>query len=166
MDSKRTKITYEQRDDSQEETCVQFWRGIGTYVDCELRLVIPRRDVRRYDQQACGLEQVSKAISQMEEVTQKTAASAEQSAAAGAELSAQSETLRTVVAHLKAMVSATAEDDAMAVTARDPKATSQSENAKAASSLNREQRKLVTRVPCGNRGRTKEFPMEEEFPAS
>jgi len=57
-------------------------------------------------EQARGLEQVSKAIAQMEQLTQKTAASAEQGAAAGEELNAQSETLREVVSRLTALVGA------------------------------------------------------------
>jgi methyl-accepting chemotaxis protein/methyl-accepting chemotaxis protein-1 (serine sensor receptor) len=60
-------------------------------------------------EQARGLDQVSKAISQMEQVTQKTAASAEQSAAAGQELSAQSETLRALVDQLGVLVNGGAE---------------------------------------------------------
>jgi len=57
-------------------------------------------------EQARGLDQVSKAIAQMEQVTQKTAASAEESAAAGEELNTQSATLRTVVGNLVALVGA------------------------------------------------------------
>ena len=55
-------------------------------------------------EQARGLEQISKSVSQMEHVTQKTAASAEQSAAAGEELNAQAETLQTIVNDIMALV--------------------------------------------------------------
>ena len=55
-------------------------------------------------EQARGIEQIGKAITQMEQVTQKTAANAEESAAAAEELTAQSETLKDVVASLSAMV--------------------------------------------------------------
>jgi methyl-accepting chemotaxis protein len=55
-------------------------------------------------EQARGIEQISKAIIQMEQVTQKAAANAEESAAAAEELNAQSETLENVVERLAAMV--------------------------------------------------------------
>jgi len=55
-------------------------------------------------EQARGIEQIGKAISQMEQVTQKTAANAEESASAAEELNAQSETLRDIVERLTAMV--------------------------------------------------------------
>lgn len=57
-------------------------------------------------EQAKGLEQIAGAIAQMEQVTHKTAASAEEGASAGAELSAQSESLREIVDHLTALVGA------------------------------------------------------------
>ena len=55
-------------------------------------------------EQARGTEQIGKAISQMEQVTQRSAASAEESASAAEELSAQSETLREIAGRLTAMV--------------------------------------------------------------
>jgi methyl-accepting chemotaxis protein/methyl-accepting chemotaxis protein-1 (serine sensor receptor) len=55
-------------------------------------------------EQTCGLEQIAKAIAQMEQVTQRTAAGAEESAAAAEELNAQSETLKGIVARLTVMV--------------------------------------------------------------
>jgi methyl-accepting chemotaxis protein/methyl-accepting chemotaxis protein-1 (serine sensor receptor) len=57
-------------------------------------------------EQTTGIEQVSKAIAQMEQVTQSTAASAEESASAAEELSSQAEMLKSVVADLSAMVGA------------------------------------------------------------
>jgi methyl-accepting chemotaxis protein/methyl-accepting chemotaxis protein-1 (serine sensor receptor) len=54
-------------------------------------------------EQKRGIEQVSKAIVQMQHVTQTTAATAEESAAAAEQLSAQSETLREVAARLQSM---------------------------------------------------------------
>jgi methyl-accepting chemotaxis protein/methyl-accepting chemotaxis protein-1 (serine sensor receptor) len=56
-------------------------------------------------EQARGIEQIGKAIIQMEQVTQRTAAGAEESAAAAVELNGQSETLKRVVERLTAMVS-------------------------------------------------------------
>ena len=55
-------------------------------------------------EQTWGIEQVATAITQMEQVTQKTAASAEEGAAAAEELTAQSEALKEVVEQLAALV--------------------------------------------------------------
>jgi len=55
-------------------------------------------------EQARGTDQIGKAITLMEQVTQKTAANAEESAAAADELTAQSESLKEVVERLTAMV--------------------------------------------------------------
>jgi methyl-accepting chemotaxis protein len=55
-------------------------------------------------EQARGIDQIGKAISQMEQVTQGTAASAEESASAAEELTAQSATLKDVVQSLAMMV--------------------------------------------------------------
>jgi len=55
-------------------------------------------------EQTRGIEQVAKAVLQMQQVTQTTAAGAEESAAAAEELNAQSEALKAVVARLSAMV--------------------------------------------------------------
>jgi methyl-accepting chemotaxis protein/methyl-accepting chemotaxis protein-1 (serine sensor receptor) len=56
------------------------------------------------EEQVRGIEQIGKAITQMEQVTQKTAASAEESASAAEELNAQSETLKEVAERLTDMV--------------------------------------------------------------
>jgi methyl-accepting chemotaxis protein/methyl-accepting chemotaxis protein-1 (serine sensor receptor) len=55
-------------------------------------------------EQVRGIEQVTKAINQMEQVTQTTAANAEEGAAAAQELTAQSEGVREIVEKLVAMV--------------------------------------------------------------
>ena len=55
-------------------------------------------------EQAQGFDQVSTAISQMEKVTQTTAATAEESAAASEELNAQAETSMQVVKRLESLV--------------------------------------------------------------
>jgi uncharacterized phage infection (PIP) family protein YhgE len=55
-------------------------------------------------EQSRGLEQISQAINQMEQVTQTNAAGAEQGAAAGQQLNAQAETLLAIVAQLGALV--------------------------------------------------------------
>jgi methyl-accepting chemotaxis protein len=56
------------------------------------------------NEQSQGIAQVAVAVSRMDEVTQSNAACAEESAAASAELSAQSETLRDSVDSLAALV--------------------------------------------------------------
>ena len=55
-------------------------------------------------EQAQGIEQISRAIVEMEQVTQRTAANAQESASAGEELNAQSHALLSVVQRLQAAV--------------------------------------------------------------
>jgi methyl-accepting chemotaxis protein/methyl-accepting chemotaxis protein-1 (serine sensor receptor) len=57
-------------------------------------------------EQSRGLEQISRAIGEMEKVTMATAAGAEESAAAAEQMNAQSEALRDVVVRLNRMVAA------------------------------------------------------------
>jgi methyl-accepting chemotaxis protein/methyl-accepting chemotaxis protein-1 (serine sensor receptor) len=59
---------------------------------------------RGSEEQTGGIEQVARAIVQMQSVTQTTAASAEESAAASAELATQAAAMRNVAAHLEALV--------------------------------------------------------------
>ncbi|MDR3547227.1 MAG: chemotaxis protein, partial [Candidatus Pacebacteria bacterium] len=58
--------------------------------------------------QSRELDQITKAISQMEQVTQTFAAGSEESAAAAEELNAQSETLKEVVVRLNSLVTSRA----------------------------------------------------------
>jgi methyl-accepting chemotaxis protein len=55
-------------------------------------------------EQARGIDQISKAVAQMDQVTQGTAASAEESASASEELSAQAQTLNQIVSELRELV--------------------------------------------------------------
>jgi methyl-accepting chemotaxis protein/methyl-accepting chemotaxis protein-1 (serine sensor receptor) len=64
------------------------------------------------DEQARGLEQIDKAVTEMEVVTQRAAAGAEESAAAGEELNAQAQTMREVVRQLHALVNSSDEHSA------------------------------------------------------
>ena len=57
-------------------------------------------------EQARGIEQIAKAVGQMEQVTQSAAAHAEQSASAGEELSAQAVATNEIVDKLTSMVGA------------------------------------------------------------
>ncbi|HTQ53346.1 MAG TPA: methyl-accepting chemotaxis protein [Bryobacteraceae bacterium] len=60
-------------------------------------------------EQARGIEQIAKAIAQMEQVTQKNAANAEESASASEQLSAQARVMRAAVGELHDLVGGTAE---------------------------------------------------------
>ena len=55
-------------------------------------------------EQTQGIDQIGKAITQMERVTQTNAATAEQTASAAEQLNAQSQALNSIVNQLKAMV--------------------------------------------------------------
>ena len=55
-------------------------------------------------EQAQGIEQISKAVAQMDQVTQRTAANAEESASASQELKGQAQSLMAVVEQLKDLV--------------------------------------------------------------
>ncbi len=55
-------------------------------------------------EQAQGIDQVNTAVSQMDKVTQQTAANAEESASASEELSSQAESMNEIVAELAALV--------------------------------------------------------------
>ncbi len=57
------------------------------------------------NEQANGVEQVNRAVAQMDSVTQQNAANAEESASAAEQLSAQSETVKTMVHDLSVMIS-------------------------------------------------------------
>src|SRR5580658_813696 len=59
-------------------------------------------------EQARGIDQISKAIAQMDHVTQATAASAEESASASEELSAQAEAVAHIVEELRTMAGSSA----------------------------------------------------------
>jgi methyl-accepting chemotaxis protein len=56
------------------------------------------------EEQARGIEQIAKGITQMEQVTQSTAAQAEESAAASSELSTQAQAIGLVVLRIRALV--------------------------------------------------------------
>ncbi len=75
--------------------------------DCkQMRALVDYATARTHDQ-ARGIDQISKAISQMEQVTQSNAAHAEESAATAKSLNSQSEHLRHVAQALNAIVHGT-----------------------------------------------------------
>jgi methyl-accepting chemotaxis protein/methyl-accepting chemotaxis protein-1 (serine sensor receptor) len=55
-------------------------------------------------EQAHGMEQIARAVTQMEQVTQRTAASAEEGASAGTELNGYATTLQKLVREMREMV--------------------------------------------------------------
>jgi methyl-accepting chemotaxis protein len=59
-------------------------------------------------EQSKGIDQIARAIHEMERVTQSTAANAEQSAAAAEQLTAQSQSVKEIVDHLNALVGVSA----------------------------------------------------------
>jgi methyl-accepting chemotaxis protein len=74
-----------------------------TEVSSEIKTLVDEVNMGSQEQSR-GIEQVAKAIIQMEQLTQSTTASAEESASAAEELTAQSETMKEAVAILQAMV--------------------------------------------------------------
>jgi methyl-accepting chemotaxis protein len=56
------------------------------------------------EEQSRGVDQINKAVSEMDKVTQQTAANAEESASASEELNAQAQQMRGFVAELQAVV--------------------------------------------------------------
>jgi methyl-accepting chemotaxis protein len=59
-------------------------------------------------EQAQGIDQINRAVTEMDKVTQQNAASAEESASASEEMNAQAETMKDMVGELVAMVGGTA----------------------------------------------------------
>ncbi len=55
-------------------------------------------------EQATGIEQVNRAVSDMDDVTQRNAANAEESASAAEEMSAQAQQMKSIVADLVRLV--------------------------------------------------------------
>ena len=108
-------------------------------------------------EQTRGIDEIGKAMSQMEQVTQKTAANAEESASAAEQLTAQSETLKDIVARLAAMVGG-------AAAAPQRSGASASSLTARRQAVSRRTRPAVPAPVMAARGASKEaFPLEEEF---
>jgi methyl-accepting chemotaxis protein/methyl-accepting chemotaxis protein-1 (serine sensor receptor) len=81
------------------------WKTIREPTSTSIPLL--KLDRREPDGMACGssgIDQISRAIVQMEQVTQSSAANAEQSAAAAEQLNVQAEHMKDVVETMRAMV--------------------------------------------------------------
>ena len=64
------------------------------------------------EEQGRGIDQIAKALAQIEQVTQSTAANAQENSAASAELSSQARAINLVVLRLRALVTGEADTDA------------------------------------------------------
>ncbi len=116
-------------------------------------------------EQARGIDQIVKAITQMEQVTQKTAANSEESASAAEELTAQSETLKEVVSRLAALVGAQSTIAAPrrgSVLGASAETRRQKQSSWGYTVPNSSIGKEI-REPAADKGAKTPFPMEEEF---
>jgi methyl-accepting chemotaxis protein len=113
-------------------------------------------------EQARGIEQISKAIAQMDQVTQATAANAEESASASEEMSAQAEALGHVVTQLRALVGAgTSEERPQPAMKAASRPVSKSLVAlKFAVSRPANRKAVASIAPAGG---PSTFPMEDDF---
>ena len=114
-------------------------------------------------EQARGIDQISKAIAQMDQVTQSTAASAEQSASASEELSAQAQALNQIVRELGALVGGGAE---VGVGRDSPRALASPAMGRSLVALKaavaRPKQKMSPAM-AGVKSSHNEFPMEDNF---
>ena len=131
------------------------------------------------EEQSRGIDQIGKAIVQMEQVTQTTAANAEESAAAAEELNAQSEAMKEIVSRLHAMVDSGASAGMSSmrkmaparnrIPLRTPVNTGTSESKpkfQARTSVPRAKAPVVSAVVNAKNGGAmdvSEFPLEESF---
>ncbi|HEV8038618.1 MAG TPA: methyl-accepting chemotaxis protein [Bryobacteraceae bacterium] len=113
-------------------------------------------------EQARGIDQISKAVQQMDQVTQCTAASAEESASASEELSAQAQALNHIVGDLGALVGGDASQAARSV-ARTPASIRGSLIGMKSALSGRKPAKAAS-VMAGAKFRPNEFPLEDNFP--
>ncbi len=112
-------------------------------------------------EQARGIEQIVKAIGQMEQVTQKTASNAEESASAAEELTAQSETLKDVVGRLSALVSGESASIGHRIALRSTSSNQVRKSWDSASTRTVSTRKSHEFASTGKAA--KSFPLEPEF---
>jgi len=114
-------------------------------------------------EQARGIEQISKAIAQMDQVTQSTAANAEESASASEEMSAQAEALNHIVVELRSLVGG---DGAGLISRAAParktvsKPLTKSLTALKSAVSQRVRKPVQAAVPAGSHA---EFPMDDNF---
>jgi methyl-accepting chemotaxis protein len=108
-------------------------------------------------EQARGIDQISKAIAQMDQVTQGTAASAEESASASEELSAQAQALNHIVAELGTLVGGDGHSDRAVTPGRSRSAP------KPAASRPKPKTHPASPAISGATSARSEFPLDENF---
>jgi methyl-accepting chemotaxis protein/methyl-accepting chemotaxis protein-1 (serine sensor receptor) len=126
-------------------------------------------------EQARGIDQIARSITQMEQVTQGSAANAEQTAAAAEELSAQSRTMRDIIGRLHSMIDSSAGDSSLHGARVTPAAGSLSAKPRAASvtqirstvsfpKSSPEKKPMPQLAHAGRPARQdQDFPMDDDF---
>jgi methyl-accepting chemotaxis protein len=118
-------------------------------------------------EQARGIDQISKAIAQMDQVTQGTAASAEESASASEELSAQAQALNQIVAGLGAMVGGDGQSENRAQRGTPSLAAPAMGHSLSAlkSAVAKPKPKIARAAPiiAGAKAASNEFPLDDNF---
>jgi len=122
-------------------------------------------------EQARGIDQIAKAVAQMDQVTQTTASSAEESASASEELSAQAQALNQIVSELGTLVGGGEQSaSAGAPTARkySPSSSSPAVGRSLSalkSAVSRPKPKTASAAPvmAGAKSAHNEFPLEDNF---
>jgi hypothetical protein len=127
-------------------------------------------------EQAGGIEQIGKAILQMQQVTQKTAANAEEGAAAAEELTAQAETLKDILDSLIGLVGSAGSANGRsggtvahrrgASSGKRKQSAASSWEGKPAAGLSALRTAVERRhawVPAHSQNLRQAFPLEEEF---
>jgi methyl-accepting chemotaxis protein/methyl-accepting chemotaxis protein-1 (serine sensor receptor) len=122
-------------------------------------------------EQARGIEQIGSAITQMDQVTQKAAASAEEGASAAEELTAQSESLKGALAQLLQMVGGSGNTGRPGSSGEAPPRAQHPKNREAGTALasmasavaQHTPQSAGHRGPVGHKAEQDAFPMETEF---
>ena len=87
-------------------------RGTAGGSTAQVKALVDQIDLGSQEQSR-GIEQIGGAVGQMEQVTQRNAANAEESAAAAQELSSQAEALQGIAGNLRLLVGGEGEPDRM-----------------------------------------------------
>jgi methyl-accepting chemotaxis protein/methyl-accepting chemotaxis protein-1 (serine sensor receptor) len=118
-------------------------------------------------EQARGIEQIARAITQMEQVTQKTAANAEQGSAASDELNSQADSMQRSVADLHVLVGGSVEEYAQRQPERRGKprqpAIGQVPNVPTSHRTPPTGLRSLKKPDAGVKPRNRNFPLDEDF---
>jgi methyl-accepting chemotaxis protein len=111
-------------------------------------------------EQARGIEQIARSVAQMQQVTQSTAANAEESASGGEEMSAQAHSLHDSVARLRLLVSGdSGRDDSSGGPGRGPRAEAPAAAVRHLPAL----RPDTKPAAVGTRAAASLIPLDEDF---